>query len=294
MVRTGQQGQRSQKGAEATAVLEPEETHFRHYVPGERPRADQAFFELLIWRLIQTPSELPDMEEVWPRAVQALSGMNLLRLSTLTPPEILEATAMVGGDFHARLADKSENLIAWADSFWRIKQIYGSFRQYLRSWEADGFDALMEDIKLRLPGLTPEFLTGYLREAGEKVPQPVSEKPRRETRPPETQARPQTNNQPRSAPEQPQPQREGGGGRNADRRRRQRPRSGQRPQGHQPQTAPAQPQQAKAATPQVPASNGQPEQPSGQRRRGRRRFFRRRRSGGDKAGGPAAPPAAGA
>ena len=294
MVRTGQQGQRSQKGAEATAVLEPEESHFRHYVPGERPRADQAFFELLIWRLIQTPSELPDMEEIWPRAVQVLSGMNLLRLSTLTPADIVDATAMVGGEFHARLADKSENLITWADSFWRIKQIYGSFRQYLRSWEADGFDALMEDLKLRLPGLTPDFLLGYLREAGEKVPVPVTEKPRREARPQDNQPRPQSTNQQRSIVEQPQQQREGGGGRNNDRRRRQRPRPGQKPQGQpaQPQAAPAQPQQAKAPTP--PASGDGQEGQSGQRRRNRRRFFRRRRSGGDKSGGQAAPPAAGA
>ncbi len=284
MVRTGQQGQRTQKGAEATADLEPEESHFRHYVPGERPRADQAFFELLIWRLIQTPSELPDMEEIWPRAVQVLSGMNLLRLSTLTPAEIVDATSMVGGEFHARLADKSESLITWADSFWRIKQIYGSFRQYLRSWETDGFDALMEDLKLRLPGLSQEFLLGYLHEAGEKVPVPVTEKPRRETRPPE--------NQQRAAGDQPQQPHESGGGRNNDRHRRQRPRPGQKSQSQTTQSQPttAQGQQANASTPPT-AGDGQTEQQSGQRRRNRRRFFRRKRSGGDKPGGQAAPPA---
>lgn len=295
MAKAGQSGQKSQKGAEPTAVAETEESPFRHYVPGERPRADQAYFELLLWRLASAPGEIPDFDETWPRAVQALSGINLLRLSTLTPAEVREALATVGGEFHSRMSERAESIIRWAESFWRIRQIYGSFRQYLRTFEADGFEALMEDIKIRLPGLTTEFLLGYLRDAGEKVPvpAPATSRERREPerepqRPPQQQRPPQ-----RVVAEPPKEQRPGPE-RGGEGRRRRRGRGVQKPpqKQQQPQKAqqPVQPRGELTPAGEAPPKDQQQQQ---QRRRNRRRFFRRRRSGGDKGGGQPTTPAGG-
>ena len=218
-------GQRASKVPDTTTFVEQEESPFRHYVPGERPRADQAFFELLLLRLLNAKGELPNFDEVWPRAVQALAGMNLLRLSTYRPSEVRDAIATVGGEFNNRLNEQVDSIIVWAESFWRIRQIYGSFRQYLRSFDADGFDVLMEDLKPRLTGLSNDFLTAFLSEAGEKVPVVVTERPQRQ--PTVSQPQIQAERRPQGEPQQrKQVSQEGVRG---ERRRRQKQRGAARP-----------------------------------------------------------------
>ncbi|HWO57873.1 MAG TPA: hypothetical protein VNN55_09925 [bacterium] len=304
MAKVQQQGQKTAKTGDV-AVAEPEESPFRHYVPGEKPRADQAYFELLLLKVLRTGGDIPEFDEVWPRAVQALAGMNLLRLSTYNPADVRDAIAAVGGDFNARMADKAESIIAWAESLWRVRQIYGSVRQYIRSFEPDGFEALLEDMKLRLPGLSSEFLTAYLKDAGEKVPQ-AEKQPAGRSGQQRPSAQPESRGgerrqgqQPRQPQQQPQQQAtpQEGAGRGDRRRRRGRGgRSGQaQPQQQAQQPKPSkQPQPAAQAGEAKPVADDAAREQQQQRRRNRRRFFRRRRSGGggDK-GAAAAPPAAG-
>ena len=147
-----------------------ENSPYRYFVKGERPRADAAYFELLLARVIQTNGGIANFDEVWPRAVQALAGFNIFRLAHLSGAEMNEAIASVGGGFSTRLAGKADAVIAWAEAFWRIRQVYGSFRQYVRSFDVDGFDTLLNDMKVRFSGLTPDFLISFLRDAGEKTP----------------------------------------------------------------------------------------------------------------------------
>jgi hypothetical protein len=295
MAKVQQQGQKPAQDDENVAVAEPEVSPFRHYEPGERPRTDPAYFELLLLKVLRVNGDIPDFDEVWPRAVQALAGMNLLRLSTYKPGDVREAIATVGGEFNVRMGGQAEAIIRWAQSLWRIRQIYGTFRRYIRSFESDGFEVLIEDLKVRLPGLSPEFLTGYLQEAGEKVP--VPERPSGGRQPQQRQS-PQSERhggeQQRRQPQQQQPKQESGRG---ARRRRQGGRGGNRPPQQQPPVA-QRPQQVPAAS-AAQASDVKPladdaakDPQQQQRRRNRRRFFRRRRSGGeDKPGGSPAPAA---
>jgi hypothetical protein len=306
-----QQGQKPVKNAEPVAVAEPVKSPYHHFVPGEKPRTDAAYFELLLAKLLRTSGEFPNFDDVWPGAVQSLAGMNLLRLSTYSTVELRDAIVTVGGEFNIRMNPQAESIIRWAQSLWRIRQIYGTFRRYLRSFDVDGFEALLEDLKVRLPGLSAEFITAFLRDAGEKVPVPEKAPSARQQQQrggnsqdgrggdQRRQQHPQKQ-QPPQSPQQQQPKQEGG--RN-ERRRRQRGRGGARPQQQDPQ-AQKQPTQQQA---QRPAQAEQPVQakssveksagdetgkdPQQQRRRNRRRFFRRRRSGGggDGAGTPSAP-----
>lgn len=168
-------GQNRSSGAEteegiAVAESPEEKSPFRYYVKGEKIREDAAFFELLLARVIRANGGLSDFDEVWPRAVQSLAGLNICRLSNLSGREMEEAIGAVGGGFGACLVGKADALVHWAEAFWRIRQIYGSFRQYIRSFDSEGFDVLLADVKQRLEGLSVEFLTAYLREAGEKPP----------------------------------------------------------------------------------------------------------------------------
>jgi 3-methyladenine DNA glycosylase Tag len=301
MAKVQQQGQKTAKTGDV-AVAEPDESPFRHYIPGEKPRADQAYFELLLLKVLRTGGDIPEFDEVWPRAVQALAGMNLLRLSTYRPSDVRDAIAGVGGEFSTRMSDKAEAIIAWAESMWRVRQIYGSIRQYIRSFETDGFEALLEDMKLRLPGLSPEFLTAYLKEAGEKVPQPEKQaggRPgqQRQTAQPESRGSGERRQgQPQKQPQPQAPQPEGGVARSDRRRRRGRGgRSGQsqpQQQTQQPKP-PKQPQPAAQAGDAKAAGDDAGKDLQQQRRRNRRRFFRRRRPGGGDKGATAAPPAAG-
>ena len=173
MGRNGRQTQRLPLAVDATAVdlgtlKTKEDSPFRYLVKGERPRVDGAFFELLLSRVLLESGGLSDFDNMWPRGVQALAGLNLNRLSQLSPAELADAISSVGGEFSSRLVKRAEDLQTWADAFWRIRQIYGSFRQYVRSFDSDGHDALLADLKQRLVGLSPDFLDRFLRETGEK------------------------------------------------------------------------------------------------------------------------------
>jgi len=257
-------------------VAVAEETPFKYYVRGERPRADGAFFELLVIKVLEESSPLPDFDEVWPRGAQALAGLNTLRLSQLTPAELESIIGSVGGEFASRLHNRIADLLTWADAFWTIRQIYGSFRQYVRSFDTDGYEALIGDLSERLDGLSANLIVSYLRDAGEKIPNlPQIDAPNA----------PDNNRQAK----QQHPQRRQGRGNQGGRRRSGRGgnktkngnggNSEAAEKGQQAQPKPAKANQEKGAS---------------KNRRGRRGFFRRKRGGKAKADGASAPANSGA
>lgn len=262
MARNGKQTQRLPLAVDATAVdlgtlKTKEDSPFRYLVKGERARVDGAFFELLLSRVLLESGGLSDFDTVWPRGVQALAGLNLYRLSQLSPAEVADAISSVGGEFSSRLEKRAEDLQIWADAFWRIRQIYGSFRQYVRSFDSDGHDALLVDLKQRLVGLSPDFLERFLRESGEKPPAPA----------PTERPKPSQVKKPRPSPPPPQTRQHGHDG---DGNRRDRP-----PRDNTQSKPGAPPSQE--APPKAKSAEGAKTPSKGRRRR--RGFFRRRRGG---------------
>lgn len=262
MARNAKQTQRLPLAVDATAVdlgtlKTKEDSPFRYLVKGERARVDGAFFELLLSRVLLESGGLSDFDNVWPRGVQALAGLNLYRLSQLSPAEVADAISSVGGEFSSRLEKRAEDLQTWADAFWRIRQIYGSFRQYVRSFDADGHDALLGDLKERLVGLSPDFLERFLRESGEKPPAPA----------PTERAKSSQVKKPRPSQPPPQARQHGHDG---DGNRRNQP-----PRDNAPSKPSAPPSQE--APPKAKNSDGGKAPSKGRRRR--RGFFRRRRGG---------------
>jgi len=230
---------------------------------------DGAFFELLLSRVLLESGGLSNFDTEWPRGVQALSGLNLTRLAHLSPAELADAISSVGGEFSSRLEKRADDLQVWADAFWRIRQIYGSFRQYVRSFDTDGHDALIEDLKQRLVGLSPDFLDRFLRESGERplsVPQPERSRPPQVKKPKQPQAQVRPAAQP------------------AEGNRRQQP-----PRDNVPSKTPAPPAQGTSPKTQ----SGENDRTGSKGRRRRRGFFRRRQGGrGDGAQGTPAQPSA--
>ena len=53
MAKVQQQGQKPAYDDETVAIAEPEVSPFRHYEPGERPRTDPAYFELLLLKVLR-------------------------------------------------------------------------------------------------------------------------------------------------------------------------------------------------------------------------------------------------
>ena len=243
------------EGNGATAVAE--ETPYKYYVKGERPRADGAFFELLLAKVVEERGALPDFDEIWPRGAQALAGLNPLRLSQHTADELENIIGTVGGEFAARLGNRTGDLILWADAFWTIRQIYGSFRQYVRSFDTDGHEALIDDLTERLNGLSAKLIVSYLRDVGEKIPNlPKIDPP---------QAQGGRNAKPRPQSKQGRGGNHGGGGRRRSGRGGNKAKNGgeRPPDGQQPQ-------------PPKPAKANQ-EKNGSKNRRGRKGFFRRKR-----------------
>ena len=274
MGRNGKQTQRLPLAVDTTAVdlgslKAKEDSPFRYLVKGERPRLDGAFFELLLSRVLLESGGLSNFDSEWPRGVQALSGLNLTRLAQLSAAELADAISSVGGEFSSRLEKRADDLQVWADAFWRIRQIYGSFRQYVRSFDTDGHDALVEDLKQRLVGLSPDFLDRFLRESGEK---PLSAPQPERSRPPQTKKpkQPQAQVRPVAQP--------------AEGNRRQQP-----PRDNSTSKTPAPPSQGTSPK----AQSGENDRTGSKGRRRRRGFFRRRQGGDGARGTPAQPPATG-
>jgi hypothetical protein len=256
-------------------VAVDEVSPFRYYVKGERARADGAFLELLFTKILEEQGALPNFDDVWPRGAQALAGLNSLRLSQHSVSELKNVIGAVGGEFAARMGNRSEDLILWADAFWRIRQIYGSFRQYVRSFDTDGHEALINDLSQRLPNLSASMIVSFLRDAGEKIPllpeidppPPAGERNVKQ-RPPVKQPR---DNQ-------------GGGGRRRSSRGGNKPKAGnERPAEtqHQPHAQSQQHQPQQQQQQQKPANANQ-EKTGSRSRRGRRGFFRRKRGARNK------------
>ncbi|GAB4328273.1 MAG: hypothetical protein Kow0074_24120 [Candidatus Zixiibacteriota bacterium] len=258
------------EGPSIGATEGEEQSPFRYLIKGERVRRDGAFFELLLARVVLEPGQLNDFDNLWPRGTQALAGLNLRHLSKQSVKEMAEAVNSVGGEFTQRLHERAKDLVIWARAFWEISQIYGSFRQYVRSFDPDGPEALIEDLSNRLEGLSPKFLIEYLRESGEKIPtlaqfERVEEK-----------VADKTQRQPRG-----QEPRRSGRGRSSGRRRGGRGRG--RGRNNQPQTKAAGTSQEKkqeAPAADKPAKDaGSGGAGGGKPRNGRRGFFRKRRGG---------------
>lgn len=255
--------QANNEGNGGVAVAE-ETTPFKYYVKGERPRADGAFFELLVIKVLEEKGDLPDFDEVWPRGAQALAGLNTLRLSQLTPAELESIIGTVGGEFASRLHNRINDLIAWADAFWTIRQIYGSFRQYVRSFDTDGYEALIGDLAERLSGLSANVIVSFLRDAGEKIPTL-----------PQIDAPDTSGGRPAKQRSQRRQGRGSQGGRRRSGRGGNRAKGNANGEQNKNGQAPAQQQQK-------PAKANQ-EKGGGRNRRGRRGFFRRKRGGRPKA-----------
>jgi len=254
--------------SDTTTVVEEKESPFKYYVEGERLREDGAYFELLLYRVVAQSGGLQEFDFVWPRAMKALAGLNTLRLSQFTDAELAAAMESAGPSFRTRIGGHASHIVPWADAFWRLCKIYGSFRQYLRSFDSEGPEALLSDLGDRLTGLSTEFLTSYLKVAGEKLQAPPTEASLGNTR--------------RQGAETGGPRRgrEGGGrrrgGRNGQQRQQQPQQQAQ--QSRQPEKA-TMPAQASAPAPaQTQSQEGEKQQKGGGgRRRGRRGFFRRKR-----------------
>lgn len=238
------------------ALKTKDDSPFRYFVKGERPRADGAFFELLLSRVFLESGSVEGFDEIWPRAVQALAGLNLYRLSQMSPEDLGSVIETVGGEFSLRLGGRASALQTWADAFWRIRQIYGSFRQYVRSFDTDGHQALADDLRQRLVGLSPDFLEGFLRESGQKpaVAQQQSDRTK-------GQQQQRTPKRVSGQPSRPSANPSGGSRRS------------------QPHSVPA----GKPATPTAPPAKtreGDDSKSAPKHRRKRRGFFRRRRDEG--------------
>ena len=236
-----------------------EKSPFKYFVNGERARVDGAFFELLISKVLQERGKLADFDEVWPRGAQALAGLNTLRLSQHSPGDLENIIGTVGGEFAARLHKRTGDLIHWADAFWRIRQIYGSFRQYVRSFDADGHEVLVDDLSERLTGLSANLIVSFLRDAGEKVPSPP-----KIDRPLASGGR--SGKAHAQGPKKGRGNNQGSGG------RRRQPRGGSKTKNGGGKSPDAQ-----QKTQQQPAEANQ-EKSGSKSRRGRRGFFRRKRA----------------
>lgn len=250
--------------SDTTTVVEEKESPFKYYVEGERLREDGAYFELLLYRVIAQSGGLQEFDFVWPRAMKALAGLNTLRLSQFTEAELTAAMESAGPSFRTRIGGHASHIVPWADAFWRLCKIYGSFRQYLRSFDSEGPEALLSDLGDRLTGLSTEFLTSYLKAAGEKLQAPPTEASLGNTR----RQGSDTGGSRRG--------RDGGGRRRGGRNGQQRQQPQQ--QSRQPERATAPAQASVAAPAQAQTQEGEKQQKSGGgRRRGRRGFFRRKR-----------------
>jgi DNA-3-methyladenine glycosylase I len=100
-------------------------------LPGERPRTDHEYFEILSLCILQAGLGWGSVRKSWPRYRSAFLNFETARLAHVTPAALLLRPGTL------KNLKKVTALVANAREFERIRTEHGTFARYLGSVESD-------------------------------------------------------------------------------------------------------------------------------------------------------------
>jgi len=95
--------------------------------PGNKPKFDQEYFEILCLCILQTGLNWSMVRKSWPKIKQGFYGFNINKLSRATLNELIERPGVYNNK------NKVEAIVANAKEFQKIKQDFGAFLNFLKS-----------------------------------------------------------------------------------------------------------------------------------------------------------------
>lgn len=137
------------------------------FVRGQKPKNDDGYFEALTHQIFQAGLNFSLVQNKWPDFQKSFHRFKIERVADYTPR-----------DFDRLLADKRlirngrkmESTLHNAQVFLEIREEFGSFRNYLRSFKSDGHPALLKDLAKRFKHVGPSAATWFLWSVAEPVP----------------------------------------------------------------------------------------------------------------------------
>jgi len=173
--------------ADATGE-EEKPTPFYHAAPGEQPSTDAGYFELLSFVMFTAAvGNRKLVTELWQDILYSFKNFHIQRVSEFSEQDLREVIERVPA-----LNEKPQvpAVISSATAMLRIAQVYGSFKKYLRTFEQDGPEVLLKDVRERFPEVDRQIFQEFLKAtaAGVKLPEAPRNnrggKPNRTGRPP--------------------------------------------------------------------------------------------------------------
>lgn len=148
---------------------------------GEQPTSDAGYLELLGFAMFSTAiGNQQAVEENWPEILYGFKSFHVQRVAEFNDADLRDVGQRV-----PILRDKPQlsALVAGAAAILQISQVYGSFKQYLRSFEKDGPTELLKDISERFTLVDSNVFREFLKSAGAKVKFPDAGQSRKSGKP---------------------------------------------------------------------------------------------------------------
>jgi len=154
--------------------------------PGEKPGSDAGYFELLSYVLFSTAlGNAKLVTERWPDILFGFKNFHVQRVASFDEDDLNQVTDRV-----PILRDKPQlnAVVSNASAILQISQVYGSFKKYLRSFEKDGPEELLKDMRQRFMQIDRNVTQEFLKSAGSSITFPDPTRQGKYIKPPRRRA----------------------------------------------------------------------------------------------------------
>jgi len=128
--------------------------------PGEKPKSDQEYFEILCLCILQAGLNWGVVRKNWQKYRKGFHDFNMSRLAKAQPRELMKQSNTI------RNLKKIEDIIYNAKEFQKIKKEYGSFSNFLRSLKQMKDEEVIESLIERFKHVREYTAEYYLHSMG--------------------------------------------------------------------------------------------------------------------------------
>ena len=143
--------------------------HLGHTIPPVVvPATDDGYFEEMTRSVFQAGFNWEVIRSRWPRFQSGFKGFSVERVAYFGPDDhdrLLSADSGIVRNYR-----KINATVHNATAFLAIQEQFGSFQTYLRSFDGQGYRALVKDMKRRFRHLGDTGAFVFLHTVGEEVP----------------------------------------------------------------------------------------------------------------------------
>jgi 3-methyladenine DNA glycosylase Tag len=145
---------------------------FHNAEPGEKPRSDAGYFELLSFSMFSTAlGDAKLATDNWPDILFGFKNFHVQRVASFNEDDLQQVVERVPV---LRGKPQLSAVVSNASAILQISQVYGSFKKYLRSFEKDGPEELLKDMSQRFLQIDRGVTEQFLKSAGSAIKFPES------------------------------------------------------------------------------------------------------------------------